>query len=571
MTNPDDVGDGSTASASADTDTDTDPVDSASSVRTEARRSARRPLPRRLWLVVVLQAALMLGTMILYPDFQQPDEAAHIDYVLAHRHGVWLAGPGDRPYQSGVLEAQAKVANTQARVHVGGSAVLPRSQRPSFDALGTAPATSALTPLTNQMVQHPPLYYGLAAGFSYLLPGFAHHRFDIQILWLRLLSLLLLLPVPILIFLAVRHIADDDNLALVAALIPLSIPSYLRTGASVNNDALLVVLTTALLLVLVRVTWGDLTRRTALLAGGLWGLDLLTKGFALDLPPVIVACYLVGASGRFTARVRQAFLPALICGVGGSVIGAWWWIRNVIDYSVVQPNGFGPLPPALKLRLFPTTPTGTESGFVYHFFRILVPRFWGSLGLIDRPGLSTLLLWIISLLAAVLIVVSIVRSYRPAGWRPGRAAVLCLPVLVTIGLMGFGSRSAYLHGRQLPGLQARYLEPDLLGIAVCIAMALWVCTGRLRRFLAPVVLTVTLVFLALSAYKVLTVEMSRPVLGRVAQLRSGVHYVVAWAPWPAAVSAGFAAAGGLLALVTLVTFWRSAAIAGPSGPPIRVT
>jgi 4-amino-4-deoxy-L-arabinose transferase-like glycosyltransferase len=522
-----------------------------------------------LWLIVGLQALLMIATTILYLPFQEPDEIAHVDYVIAHREGVWLAGPGQRPIQSGIEAASTLVPDTQSAEHVGGTPVPPRGTRESFDELGRGPSSS---PITDQMVQHPPLYYGLAAGFSYLLPDFSHRGFDVQVLWLRLLSLLLLLPVPILIFTAAKRITANTDLSLVATLIPLSIPSYLRTGASVTNDSLLILLTTALLALLARVAWGDRSGRVCVLAGVTLGAALLTKGFALALPVVVVVAYFVGAGGgSITSRIRFVWRPLLGCLAIGTAIGAWWWIRNLVVYSVVQPDGYGPLPPSEKIAVFgPDTPPGSELKLIPNFLDVLLRHIWGSLGLIDSPTLPFALLLAIAGAAAVLAAISLGRRDESIGWYPARAVVLLLPVVLTAGILYVGVRHAYLHGQKLPGLQARYLLPDVLGAAICIAVALGWLSGRARRWLAPVVLTATLLFLFISTFVVLDVEMSPPESGRLSRLSDAVRFLADWAPWSGALTITFIVALLIVGAATLIAFWRSAATNSAIDAPAEI-
>ncbi len=510
----------------------------------------------RLWLIIALQAMLMLGATLLYPDFQQPDEAAHVDYVLAHREGSWFDGPGQRHYQSGVLAAQAQLPDINTSVHVGGDQPVPRTMRRSFDALGTSPSTALLT---NQMVQHPFLYYGLAAGFSYLLPDFSHRGFDVQIFWLRLLSLLLMLPVPILIFKAARWISADDNVALVAALVPLSIPSYIRTGASVTNDSLLVLTMTGLLALLVRAAWGDRTRRTALWVGVFWGAALLTKGFALVMPPVIVAAYVVGSPGCLYERLRSSWRPILISGGLGALIGGWWWVRNLVVYSVVQPDGYGTLTPALKIQAFgPTTPTGTELEYLRGFFGLLAVRIWGSVGLVDVPTLSHLLLGSITIVAIGLVVVSALSRGIVPGWRPSTVAVFCAPILLTVLIMYYGGHSDYRHGMRLTGLQVRYLVPCVLGFAVCAAVGLRRGVGRFYRWVPPALLTATLLWLGISSYLVLDVDMSPREPGQFDRVRDAAHFLADWAPWASGLTTAIVIGLGLTCLLGLAVFWRAA-------------
>ena len=549
-------------------------------------------LLRRLWLVVLLQAGLMAVTMVLYPPFQNPDEVAHVDYVLAHRHGEWLDAPGERRYQSGTLAALAQVPAIRSGAHLGGSTPPRRSQRQSFDALGTAPAGIAIP---NQMTQHPPLYYGLAAGFSYLLPGFSRRGFDVQLAWLRLLSLLLLLPVPVLIFGAASRLSGSRPAALTASLLPLSVPSYLRTGASVTNDSLAVLLTTLVLAVIVRVALGDLSRWTALALGVAWGGALLTKGFALVLVPAVLAAYLVGArrdvspagrdvpAGRsgggrpsfgawhrgFGAgwfRLGAAWAALLITGGVAFAIGGWWWLRNLLDFGTVQPDGLGPHADALRVQLYGSSRPGDgELDFLQHFCRLLAVRLWGSLGLIDDPTLSHGLLDLLALGLAALLVGSLLMGRSGTGhpvpsWRTERAVVLLLPALGTLLVMYLSARRQFLANGQLGGIQTRYLLPAMLGVLSCAAVALHRWAGRFERWLPATALTGALLWLAASDYTLLDRTLSSDSASRWQRLADALRFAVGWAPVPGVLSMLLLVGTGMLAGLALAGFWLAAGL-----------
>jgi 4-amino-4-deoxy-L-arabinose transferase-like glycosyltransferase len=529
----------------------------------ETEKSVPRRFGLAAWLLVALQTMLMLGATVLYPPFQEPDEVSHIDYVIAHREGEWLDDIGQRHFQSGVLKARSEVPNTAVQAHIGSKPVPARSARESFDALGTAPSKS---PFPNQMVQHPPLYYGLAAGFSYLLPNFSHQRFDVQIFWLRLLSVLLLAPVPLLIYGAALRATKSRNIGLVAAVIPLAIPSYLRTGASVTNDSLLTLLTVAMAALLVRIAWGDRTRRTAVLLGLAWGAALLTKGFALALPPAIVLAYLVGAHGTLRNRLRMSWSGMLLSGAIGFAIGGWWWIRNVVLYGTVQPDGFATLSDSVRQLGFGRDHVGgTDLDFFVRFMKLLARRIWGSLGLIDQPSLPALVLFPMTVLLVACIVAGVLAgvprwrgTLAASGWTVGRAVSLILPALLTLSVMYAGSRSTYLKGHALGGVQARYLVPAVLGIVICAAVGLDRVAGRWRRWLPLAALTASLTFVAASAYVVLDVEMSSGGPDRVRRLKDALHFVANWAPFPTAVTIALLALTIGLAGATCVVFARAA-------------
>jgi len=538
--------------------------------RPEAVRAGRSSrLPVVVWLVVLLQAAFTIGTMVLYPTFQNPDEAAHVDYVLAHRHGDWLEGPGERFYQGGVILATGKVPGTQFQTHVGGRPVLPRDQRPSFDKLGTFSATDRQP---DQMVQHPFLYYGVAAGLSYLIPGFSHQHFDVQVFWLRMISLLLMLPVPILIFLTARRLTGSEVVGLVAALIPLSMPGYIRTGASVTNDSMAVLFGALLLYVLARVATGDLSQSMAVWTGLAWAGGLLTKGLALAMPPVIAGAYLVGASGPLRERIRSAWRPALLAGVVGTAVGGWWWIRNYIVYGVVQTNGLGPI--WSKNQFGPDRPGGTDLKFAENFVRLFGKRVWGSLGLLDVPAMPTVVPVLIEIAFVALVVWGVVIGLRRTSAPRWAGVTFTLPVVLTLGVLYIGTRHWYLHTLKLPGLQARYLFPVIAGLATLAAVGLCRLAGRWARWLPAVVALGAVLFQLGAAFVVLDDEMSPNEPGIRRRVLDALHFLLGWAPWRTPITEALLAAGAAAALVVVALFARYALVkpppAGPAATPDRV-
>lgn len=524
-------------------------------------------VPLGAWLLVLLQTAWLLCVGVVYPAFQAPDEAAHVDNVVAHRHGQWFADPGERLLQTGVLRAFGSVPPTHSERHQSDAhSPLPRQERRSFDDLGTAPAPAQSLP--NQMVQHPPLYYGLAAGFTWLVPGFDDLRFDLQVFWLRVLSTLLLAPVPLLLFLTGRRLLRSDGAALGAAALPLVVPSYLRTGASVNNDVLLVLLGAVVALLLAAVLAGDLRKRVAVLLGLAWAAMLLTKGLALVLPPVIVAAYLVGASGGVLARVRAAFVPAVVAGATGALLGGWWWVRNVALYGKVQPRGYGDAWPTQ--RIYGLRRGATNEEFLEGVGLRLVKRTFGSLGLIDGPALPLALvvtlfsLLVLGVLAGLLLGLPGARSPRMAGLAMLAPVGLCL-LLILVQI-----HPLYWQSRLFPGIQMRYFLPFVAGVVLPVGLALHRLGGRLHRWVtAAVVLAGTAYQSAVMLWYVRT-EFGSARGGAGHGLRTGLDYVLGWAPWPAA----YAVVCALLVVLSagLLAAWcvRRLAESVPVGEPAEL-
>jgi small subunit ribosomal protein S36 len=520
-------------------------------------------VPGVVWLLVVMQTAWLLCIGVVYPAFQSPDEVAHLDYVVAMRHGEWLDDPGDRLLQSGILNAYGSVPATHSERHQSDAhQPLPRGERRSFDELGTAPAPPQSLP--NQMVQHPPLYYASAAGYTWLIPGFSGRGFDIQVFWLRLLSTLLLAPVPLLLFLAGRRLLLSDRAALVAAALPLAVPSYLRTGASVNNDSLLVLFGAVLALLLARALAGDLRTKTAALIGLVWGAMLLTKGLALLVPPVIVAAYLAGAGGGLLARVRAALLPSVVAGAVGTVVGGWWWVRNVALYGKVQPRGYGDAWPTQ--RIYGIRPGASNGEFLHGVGIRLVKRAFGSLGLLDGPALpfalvvTLFVLLCLGVLAGVVLGLPGARSPRLAG------LVLLAPVGLCLLLILVQIHPIYWQSRLFPGIQVRYFLPFVAGLVLPVALAVTRLAGRRSRWVPAAIVTAVATYSAGVMLWYVAREFGSAHGGTGHALRTGLDYVLGWAPWPPAYAV-VCAVVGLVSTVLVVV--RSSGL--PAGVPEAVS
>lgn len=506
-----------------------------------------RGVPVAVWLLALMQTAWMLCVGVVYPAFQAPDEAAHVDYVLAHRQGEWLSDPGQRLMQSGVLTAYSSVPPTHSERHQSDvHRPVPRQERRSFDALGTAPAPPPES-LPNQMVQHPPLYYGLAAGYSRLIPGFGDLRFDLQVFWLRVLSTLLLAPVPLLLFFTARRLLLSDTAALLAAALPLAVPSYLRTGASVNNDALLVLAGAAVGLLLAKALSGDLRARTAGLLGLAWGVMLLTKGLGLLLPPVIVLAYVFGAPGGLLARVRSAAVPSLLAGGLGALVGGWWWVRNVFLYGQVQPRGYGDAWPVQSI--YGLSPGASNTEFLDGFVTRLVTRAFGSLGLIDGPALPTWQLVALFVLFALGVSAGVLLGLPGARVPRLAALTLLLPSVLGLLVIVVQVHRIYWQSRLFPGIQVRYFLPFLAGFVLPFALALHRLAGRFARWTPGVVIAGLAVYELTVLLYYLRVEFGSARGGTGHGLSTGVRYAVAWAPWPSA----YAAACAVLAVLSALT------------------
>ena len=446
-----------------------------------APEPATRP-PAFVWALVALHVTVMLMCSLLYPATYGYDEPQHVDLAYAYSKELHLYAPGERRVAAGVAKTQ-RGPSYPPRRSFSDIVPQPRGQRPSLDEQGGSRQLRGGLP--NQLVEHPPLYYLLGAAVL-RFPGVGGLPFDQQLWLLRLLSVLLLAPLPLLAWAAARALLGAGPPALAAAVLPVTVPGLSRVGGSFSNDTLLVLLGAVLVWLLARVLAGDLRVRIGVLVGATLVAALLTKGFALVLPPVVLAAYAVAAlrQGR-GARLRRAAVPGLAAlGIGG--LGLLWWLRNLVLFGAVQPNGFGA--DLYQRILGPPRPGGTPEQFAVGFSRLMARRVWGGIGLPERPLLAVGLCYAWAVALALLVAVGLLAG---AGGRWGRSAlvVLTLPVVLTAAIVAYQSWGLFhSHGSRLIGVQARYLYLGLTGLGVAFAAGLRrVVPGRAARW-APGVL-----------------------------------------------------------------------------------
>ena len=435
---------------------------------------ARRGRASGLVLVTLLWAGLLLGWAQLTPLYRAADEPTHVDLVLRLADGGSYAAPGTLQVDPQV-RASFPLAGLSSAERPELAALYPLpyastdvpARDASFDEL---PADRALPPFPNQMTQHPPLYYLLLAGQTHLLPGFSDWSFPHQLGALRLLSALLLLPLPALTAACARRLGAGPAVQLTAALLPLAIPQLSHVGGSVNNDVLLVLLGAAAAVPLVAVSRGDLSRRTAVVVGVLLGLALLTKAWAVGLLAWTGLAY--GLALWRSAHRGRAVTSGLLAGAVAMAVGGWWWVANVVRFGALQPQG---------MDLFPAREVDPDLwAFTAGVLRRLTASTWGNFGWLEVQLPEP-----VRVAAALVVVLGLALA---VGRRSeGRAAMgvalaaLCLQLAVVYQQ----SLKNYLRGGYFAGLQGRYLYSFVAVVAVLVAVALCRLLPASRRELAP--------------------------------------------------------------------------------------
>lgn len=384
--------------------------------------------------VLILVAYLIVGTFFaaLTPRWQVPDEPAHYNYIASLAQGNGFPVMEAKDYDQRYLErltAERFPAN------------LP---------------TNSLAYEDHQ----PPFYYLLATPIFLL--------FDGTLLPLRLFSLTLGGVVVIMTMALTREILPKSpGLAWLAGGFVAFLPQHLAMMAGVNNDSL----TEALLaLWLLLALWYLRGKISPYLLGGVLGALLVTKttGYvALPLAGVVVALRWrrSGFSWQWALKqLAQILLPGL-------VVGAIWWLRNLMVYG--WPDFLGLQRHDLVVVGQPRTADWVARDGLFPFLRSALrttfQSFWGQFGWMGVVLDARIYLGagIFTVLTAWGVLWTGIRKAKE-GLEPRQRDALILlgaSVLITVALPVWYNLTYVQH-------QARYLFPALPIFALLAAVGL---------------------------------------------------------------------------------------------------
>ncbi len=478
-------------------------------------------VPAVVWWVTALFAALLVAWTVLTPAYQAPDEPKHVDRALAAAHGELMPAPKGRTLGLGI-DRSLTVSGLPSccpppRFAYRLDQAPPADQRPSIDALG------GLRPTTNvnQLTAHPPGYYAYEGLVALLMPS--DWGYDATLEGLRLASALLVAPLPLLLFAAARRFAGEGPVAVAAAVLPLGLPQLTFLGASVTNDAGMV-LTGGLVTVLAAyVLTGDTSRRTALWFGLVSAAAIMVKFFGFTAFVVLGASYLVASwrAGRARPTLDQGGFAA---GVG-LLVGGWYWVRNVVLYGAVQPDGGAYLPPP--------APPGWHASPVHYFLRgypaRMLSSFVGKFGWLADPLPAAVTgLWVALMVLGVLLALRLRRTRR-ARWTAADVVILCTPLVLLYWGVGLRAYHGYVLRASLGANQGRYLYFGLAGLFVAMALGLRRLSPAALRWAPLGVLAFATALQALAVHDVLHYFWGPPGVS----LTYRLHDVVAWSAWTA--------------------------------------
>lgn len=500
-----------------------------------------RALARPLAALTFLHLGLLLTWSVMVPTFRGADEQVHHD-LLRRLTETWRYPEYDgldvsRRTLDALGTSPAFPAHAPA---VAEDAATHRAERPGWSDLG--PDVRNGPP--NQMPQHPPLYYESAAAILRAVDGDGTAPLDLAVWQLRLLSVLVMVPLPLLAADIARRFTTSTPVVLASATAVLAVPQLTHVGATISNDPLMVLLGSVTLAGAARLATGDRRWGTAAATGVAAGLALFTKGFAVPLAPAVGLACLLPLVHRSSASNDRAGEPhrddrsdtrgvlgraALVAGLA-LAFGGWWWIRNVVAYGTPQPG----------VRLRERVP-GVELDvvrFAGDFSERIVSSFWGYFGWREAH---------LPLGVSIAMTVLLVLAAGLACWRHWARVVLLVPTVVAALMVLSSGWGAFKKTGVSYATQGRYLFAGIVGLAVLASLGVAHLSRGRSRWQPAATLAVALALQAGGLWVSLTRYWAGGGLERVEAL-------IAFAPLPGPATAGIllATAASSVAAVVLL-------------------
>jgi Predicted membrane protein (DUF2142) len=422
-------------------------------------RSARAPAVGVAAATVVLYAILAVWAC-LTPPFRAPDEPQHVSTVLrlAYSHTYPAAGHAQ-------LYPAVKGAEPVLGFRIVGE-FLDTSPEKAAPAGEHGPQTfrqlaARAGPYTlkdfDQMTQHPPGYYAVLAVPTRLFNLIDDTPRD-AIIIMRLLSALLLIPLPYLAFRLTRALGGGTIASVTAAFLPAGLPQLTHIGGAVNNDALIIALAAVLVVEAVELAKFGATMKRAIWFGITYAAALWTKGMALPLVVLVIGAYLLAARRE---GWRQVIKPLAVTAAI-SCLGFSWWVANVIRFGTLQPQGY----PAAWLAQLPRG-SATFGAWFSGFFDSMTKSFWLDAGWLEMNPPR----WAYVTASIVLLLLIVIAFVRSRGHR-GLFVLAQLGWIAVMASIFQQSHAQFVDRSTLAGSQGRYLFTGVIAMAAGVVLAL---------------------------------------------------------------------------------------------------
>jgi 4-amino-4-deoxy-L-arabinose transferase-like glycosyltransferase len=442
-------------------------------------------------LLATLAAYLTIGTAYALntPDWQNPDEPAHYNYIrfIAEHGSLPILQDGD--YNETYNE---EFTRTPQNTH-----------------------SMSIDPFRYEFYA-PPLYYLLATPIYAATDGW--------ITALRLFSIVLSAILIVVAYLIGAELFPDRlQIAVGAAAFVAFVPQHVAMMSAVNNDSLAELLIALCIWQSMRLLKTDQpSSRSFFLLGLTLGLGLLTKQtvYYTAAPIVLIAMWLYSRSQKPEVRSQNLVRAAAFVIAPAILLGAALWFHNLDVYGGLDVLGLA------RHNSIVVGQATTAAWIDQYGFGGLLSRglsttfhsFWGQFGwmAVPMPDSTYLLLGMLSVVALIGWLWWLVERMKGEGGRMKRflhispqSTILLLLFILTVGGFIYYNLTFVQH-------QGRYLFPALIPIGLMVSIGLdhilqkifgliknpseWVAIIQVLIFAAVFILLARLDVIALQRY-----------------------------------------------------------------------
>jgi len=275
-------------------------------------------------------------------------------------------------------------------------------------------------------------------------------------------------------------------------------PMFVFISASVNNDNLIILLASLILLALVRLLQRGGSHRSLLVIGALVGLACLSKLSGLALIPLAMGALALRRWGELDRpfnkanimlALRQWICECLLLALPVTVIASWWYVRNFKLYG-------DPLGLTTMLDIFGRRDGASTLKGLWGEFRGFRISFWGLFGVVNvllRPA------WIYQVLDGLMLVMVAGLARRALQlWRARH--LRDWPVFVLLGSWILIVLTALLRWTiATKASQGRLIFPAISAISLFFVIGLTTWLPQRRRTVGIGALVALLLLLSISA------------------------------------------------------------------------
>lgn len=406
----------------------------------------KNKLPLIIWLLLALFLirAFIYGTFV--PAWQGPDEPLHYDYIHFIQTEKSLPVLGKMVL---CKKVKSSLESFQFSGFVKQKSPYYRPQEVDTTEIKTDINKHTGNSKKNQIAQHPPLYYLLAAIISW---PFKDSSLLMNIWLLRMVSALLGLGIVLLTYLIVNIIYERNQLPAIAACAFVALnPMFAHISTLVNNDALANFLFVLFIFLLTKACKDGMNTKLAAGIGLIITAGILTKFFfVLALPLTAIAAILF----RKTMFQKLALSATLI--LSPLILTVPYYIRNVNIYGTLQPVYKFNFANPKVFENMSFIKFSLISGFATKYFY----SFWSNFGWV-RPNFSKpyfQVLAVISFIAIVGLTIYFIRLIIDKNFMKAKFISLFIvaPLMLTIAIALNTYKQAKITGI-VEGVQGRYL------------------------------------------------------------------------------------------------------------------